>query len=796
MPVYFRRLIALPTVWLTAMTVAAAAQTNSLGTAAQGAQTTMSQARGWFTQGGDALTNFFMNYVFGNLFPGPQTSSLISKIILTLNLACLAIAAMFAIYQILQGVTQTAHSGRLLGEQHSFWGPVRLAIAALLLIPLPNQSYYNTGQVLVAWLVKGGSAAATAVWKGAVTAIGSQTITAENTAGISPDVAHAIWNMSVCEAAINALTNQVQNGTSDPATGAFSGGATMTAAGWTQQYPGNNGGVFYGASNGANTMTTAGSDAAVTMSAPAKNTKGLNAYALLGVCGQVSGPETPTVLVSGPGADQGNFQKAWTDALSSLKASMDSGAQALVKAVIQVESTDMSALSGAAKFSDMLKSVNIGLQQSVGQIAATWSQANPISLAMTSTNQTGSCASSAGASISASDVKNCYPASWLSAGAYYMAISKTTGAVMAISSATASVTRQTSWGSYAQSLTSASSNSGATTPYAVYQKIANAADNLWSASGMGGLSMPAIGATNQAATADKATNSPKTGENVSDGSGYVSKLGLSSDMLQRIYAAITSQEVGQDPLQGVIKFGQLIVTVALSLFAAGALLAATAIGGSVALYFLPIIATLLGVGYIFGFIIPLLPFVTWIISVVSYFIIIAEAIVAVNLWAIAHMRFAGEGVAGAAQAGYQILLAICLTPLLMVAGMLAGMLVMWVGGTLVNLGWSTIWSVGPTSIFSSLIYLIAMSVVFAYLYWMLAEKSFFLIGEFPSRIFRWIGHSESALTRGEEREIRQGAIAAGYTTGRVTNAVGSGAYGAIKRRRDARAGGGGSVSNG
>ncbi len=53
-------------------------------------------------------------------------------------------------------------------------------------------------------------------------------------------------------------------------------------------------------------------------------------------------------------------------------------------------------------------------------------------------------------------------------------------------------------------------------------------------------------------------------------------------------------------------------------------------------------------GAFLAFILLLLPFLLWVAAVTGYFLLVAEAVIAVNLWAIAHLRLDGEGLAGEA----------------------------------------------------------------------------------------------------------------------------------------------------
>lgn len=78
------------------------------------------------------------------------------------------------------------------------------------------------------------------------------------------------------------------------------------------------------------------------------------------------------------------------------------------------------------------------------------------------------------------------------------------------------------------------------------------------------------------------------------------------------------------------------------------------------------------VGIVLYYVIPFLPFLYFFFAVGRWVKTIFEALVGIPLWALAHMRIDGEGVAGdAATQGYLLLLEILLRPILIVLGLMA-----------------------------------------------------------------------------------------------------------------------------
>lgn len=89
---------------------------------------------------------------------------------------------------------------------------------------------------------------------------------------------------------------------------------------------------------------------------------------------------------------------------------------------------------------------------------------------------------------------------------------------------------------------------------------------------------------------------------------------------------------------------------------------------------------LLSVGIMLGFYIPMLPMILWATGVVIWLVTVAQMVVTTPIWAVMHAAGEGEGLAGnRAQLGYQIAFALFVRPILMLAGLFAGLLIARVG---------------------------------------------------------------------------------------------------------------------
>ena len=71
---------------------------------------------------------------------------------------------------------------------------------------------------------------------------------------------------------------------------------------------------------------------------------------------------------------------------------------------------------------------------------------------------------------------------------------------------------------------------------------------------------------------------------------------------------------------------------------------------------------------------PLIPWVTWMTSVVNWFVLVIEAIIVAPIWAAAHIAPDGHDVVGRAAQGYSLLFSVIFRPALMIFGFYAGFL--------------------------------------------------------------------------------------------------------------------------
>lgn len=100
--------------------------------------------------------------------------------------------------------------------------------------------------------------------------------------------------------------------------------------------------------------------------------------------------------------------------------------------------------------------------------------------------------------------------------------------------------------------------------------------------------------------------------------------------------------------------------------------------GAVLQFFSPLITVILLALFLLGITlssyIPMVPFVTWTTSVVNWFVLVVEAIIAGPLFAVAHVHPDGDDVSGKAGPGWMLVLSLLIRPTLMIFGLICAML--------------------------------------------------------------------------------------------------------------------------
>ncbi len=264
-----------------------------------------------------------------------------------------------------------------------------------------------------------------------------------------------------------------------------------------------------------------------------------------------------------------------------------------------------------------------------------------------------------------------------------------------------------------------------------------------------------------------------------------------------------------EPLTMLAAAGDDLITRSLYVFGAG--LVADAGGSMLSNSFLPSWATRIGkvaetvggfavsvamVGLLAGvvllYVVPLLPFVYFFFALLGWVFSIAEALLAVPLWALAHLRIDGEGFAGAAASGgYFLLFELFLRPFLIVAACVVSYLGFWGGlwclSTLFDMATSeAVASVLEQSEGASGLDAFVFTIIFALMAYGVAVAAFKLIDKIPNEIMRWMGAGVRPFMGGNDAPDLRGSMLAG---GAAVAHVSSGLQAVVNKAKAGQANG-------
>lgn len=165
-------------------------------------------------------------------------------------------------------------------------------------------------------------------------------------------------------------------------------------------------------------------------------------------------------------------------------------------------------------------------------------------------------------------------------------------------------------------------------------------------------------------------------------------------------------------------------------------------------------ASTIMIGFMLGYILPFMPFMYFFFALGGWIKSIFEAMVAMPLWALSHLRIDGQGVVGpGATNGYFLIFEIFLRPILILIGLIASVLIFGVMVQVLNNVFDVmITNVGgndrsntatPTDIefYRGPIDQLFYSIIYAAVAYMVGLSCFKMIDQIPNKILRWIGVS-------------------------------------------------------
>lgn len=232
----------------------------------------------------------------------------------------------------------------------------------------------------------------------------------------------------------------------------------------------------------------------------------------------------------------------------------------------------------------------------------------------------------------------------------------------------------------------------------------------------------------------------------------------------------TMMQVSQNnPLADLANTGQwllgiaaALVGVAIACFAAAGNQVVEFFGGGggtiIGIIALALAGLMWGAGITLAYLLPLIPFIKFLFSIVGWLLNILEGIIAMPLVAIAHLNTKGDGLMpDMARSGYQLTLVILLKPALLIIGFAIAMSMFIVGiGILDNLWGAAIagWkgaergSIGP---FGMLMY----TIIYTAIAYGMANSSFQLIESIADRALAWISGASFPTVTGDEQLVHR-----------------------------------------
>ncbi|WP_411840061.1 DotA/TraY family protein [Paracoccus sp. ME4] len=738
--------------------------------------TPMETAAMFGTDYGDAYTSTFLNQIFGPLFPsatvsvGAQTvPTVFSTLIGYFNVVCLVLGGMLLFWNITIGVMQSAHEGVILGQRwSSLWAPIRVVFAVGLLVPIPGMGGYNVAQSGVAYLVRGSTNIASSIWTTAATLVinGEAPISIE-----APDISTSLFeSILMNEACIAILNGQVARAAS------YSSATANTVVRATEN---TDGGVI---ENTTYMLDEAGE------------------RKIRGVCGTVSTPAIPQFINSIedsatatgiPGSLKSALVTRFSQAHSDVVDGLTNGNGGSIPGlrVIAGQMAQDAMASGAsdpkrdysAEFVALYHYVNDRHHANINgildtAIGADRTAANTRQMMLnriTGANCTTSAGTADGPPV------QCYGEGWIGAGSWYMMLAQLNNELSTLTTAMPTATM----GSYI-TRTEATSNdiyvsTGANPGWGWFGWGADDAveDGGFATASEVSFWMAKVQQVYELSTSGLAALgfqlSPKVMEDMlivgrtDDGGSLLEWIpGLKPMITGALNGMInwtSPSNWASDPMIGMTIIGDWLIAGGWALMIVA--IKVSSLAGIANLF----IAT----GSTMAIILPLMPFFFWIMAVSGYFLLIVEAVVAVNLWAIGHMRMDGDGVSGdAGRQGWLMLLSLTMTPILMIFGFIVGMTLFRVTTSLVDVGINNVAAALlnatiPTMITGILVISVAMTVI----YIVIIERSFSLVSEFPGKVLRWMG-ADSNVADGGEGRVRGAMAAAAAGTHQAAGAVG------------------------
>ena len=695
------------------------------------------------TEHGDRNSANLLNMIFGPLFPaeaGSVNSTTFSVLVGQFNVAVLVIGGLMFAWSLTAGVLQSAHEGEVLGRRwSSLWAPLRVVFAVALLIPVPGLGGYNAIQASVAWMVRGSTLMASELWgRSAGLLLTGDLPIADGTARFDGEIFKAVYRNQLCAWLVN---HQMETA---------------------------------GSSLRVRFQPFESDDAVrIVSSLDGQRTEICGSYGIPNLPDRIGGLQTggAPLLVS-------EFRNLHAGILEVLVAGANKAIARQWPAIVAGD-TEVPDISNdiAESIDGATSRLREGNSRLVMMLAGGSDDDRARARRAISDFLTGGCGSEADL---AAESSGCGGEGWLGAGNWYMTLARLNSELMGMTSASVTAD-QSKYISDNLKLLNRQIVVEADRPNWFTRMFGNAdvnkymhvaeADRIWS---------EAVGSMEDSSLRLAHLGMRLPGRIIEDAApasstgllGRVWKVGF-SDEIGELIEILSPSAFDRDPIVGLVNLGNWFIDVSGLLIFGGAAASLLSGGFGTTIVFL-IAAPMAAIGVTQSFIIPMLPFVYWILGVASYFLLVAEAVIAATLWALMHFRLDGEGISGdAGRNGWLMLLSLLLTPSLMIIGYLVGMVVFRVVAGLLDIGMHyAMTGLASASPIVGIFGLIATGILVVIAYIVIIERSFSLIADFPDRILKWIGATSGVGDGSGERMFRGAASSASSAIGSAARQIG------------------------
>ncbi len=215
----------------------------------------------------------------------------------------------------------------------------------------------------------------------------------------------------------------------------------------------------------------------------------------------------------------------------------------------------------------------------------------------------------------------------------------------------------------------------------------------------------------------------------------------------------------------------------------------------------------LSVGIMLYYVVPFLPFIYFFFALVSWAKTIFEAMVGVPLWALAHLRYDGQGFPTRQSLyGYYLLIDIFLRPILSVFGLIASIVVFYALARTLNGLFNLVVSnisgfnmnvsktvapglVGAAEYFRNSTDKMFYTIIYAVIIYMIGMSAFKMIDQIPNHILRWMGGGAKSFGEMTQRDSGREMSASILSGSQIAGQHIGGAVGAMTRTRFSTEGG-------